>query len=77
MEVADTSVAYDRDRKVPAYAEAGIPEVWLVDLTADRIDVYREPEGAAYRERRVLGREGTLTVLRLPDLALPASEILG
>ncbi len=77
VEVADTSLVYDRERKLPAYAAAGIPEVWLVDLTADRIEVYREPSGGAYRDRRVLGREAALTVLRLPDVALPASEILG
>ncbi len=77
VEVADTSLAYDHERKLPAYAAAGIPEVWLIDLTTDRIEVYREPDGGAYRDRRVLGRKATLTILRLPDITLAASEILG
>ncbi len=36
VEVADTSLAYDRERKLPLYAEAGIPEVWIVNL-ADNV----------------------------------------
>jgi len=66
VEVADTSPAYDRERKLPAYAAAEIPEVWLVDLTADRIEMYREPGGGVYRDRRVLARDATLTILALP-----------
>jgi hypothetical protein len=77
VEVADTSLPYDRERKLPAYAAAGIPEVWLVDLTAERIEVYREPVGEAYRDRRILGRDATLTILALPDLAVEAGDVLG
>lgn len=40
VEVAYTSLAYDRETKLPLYAEAGIPEAWLVDLTTDAIEVY-------------------------------------
>src|SRR5438552_1870673 len=41
IEVADTTLAYDRDTKMPLYARAGIPEAWLVDLAADVIQVHR------------------------------------
>lgn len=44
VEVADTSLAYDREQKLPLYAEAGIPEAWIVDLSEDRIEVCSEPD---------------------------------
>lgn len=50
VEVADTSGAYDRGIKVPRYARAGIAEVWVVDLPARAVDVYRQPAADAYRD---------------------------
>src|SRR5688572_12930051 len=44
IEIADTSVRYDREVKVPLYAQHHIPEVWLVDLQQRQVDVYRQPE---------------------------------
>jgi Uma2 family endonuclease len=49
IEVADTTGRYDRG-VVPRYARAGIAEVWVVDLPARAIDVYRQPSGDAYRD---------------------------
>ncbi len=43
VEVADTTLGYDRGTKVPLYARAGVPEVWVVDLGGAQVYVYREP----------------------------------
>jgi Uma2 family endonuclease len=48
VEVADTSLRYDRDDKIPLYARHGIPEVWLVDLKGKRLVRYRNPQQDAY-----------------------------
>ncbi|MFN3982722.1 MAG: Uma2 family endonuclease [Caldilinea sp.] len=48
IEVADSSLAYDRTVKMPLYANAGIPEVWIVNLTDRWIEVYRDPSPAGY-----------------------------
>jgi Uma2 family endonuclease len=77
VEVADTTIRQDRGFKVPLYAAAGIPEVWIVDLPADRIEVYRLPNAGAYGERQTLGREATIAPLALPDAVIGTSEILG
>jgi len=77
VEVADTSLRYDRHTKLPGYARAGIPEVWLVDLTADRVERYREPSGDTYADQQILGPEATLTPLLLPDVKIRIGEILG
>ncbi|MBI4592706.1 MAG: Uma2 family endonuclease, partial [Candidatus Rokubacteria bacterium] len=61
VEVADASLRLDRRLKIPLYARAGIREVWLVDLTTDRVEVYRDPAGRAYRDVRTLGRGQSLT----------------
>jgi Uma2 family endonuclease len=50
IEVADTSLAYDRDAKIPLYASCGIPEAWLVDINGKTISVFSHPEGAAYSQ---------------------------
>src|SRR6266571_3346407 len=70
VEVADTSLKYDRHTKLPSYARAAVPEVWLVDLTADRVERYREPRGEAYTDQQILGREATLTPLLLPGVSI-------
>jgi Uma2 family endonuclease len=43
IEVADSSIDYDRNRKLPRYAAAGIPESWLGDVTAQTIARYSDP----------------------------------
>lgn len=48
VEVADSSLQFDRTVKLPLYARAGIPEVWIVDLKRRRLDAYRTPLGDRY-----------------------------
>jgi len=48
IEVADTTLNYDCFVKLPLYARAGIPEAWLANLPADRIEMYAEPLNGAY-----------------------------
>jgi Uma2 family endonuclease len=76
VEVADTSLIYDRDRKLPLYAEAGIPEVWLVDLNAETVEVYSEPGPAGYGRITRSGREGRVVSITLPALTFDAAEAL-
>ena len=76
IEVADTSLAYDRDLKLPRYAEAGIPEVWLVDLTANQVLIHRDPSGPRYASVSTAGRGDTLTPAAFPDLRLPIDDLL-
>src|SRR5207247_11262288 len=77
IEVAETSLAYDREVKIPLYARSDIPEVWLVDLPADHIDVYRNPSGGTYADTRSPSRGDTLTLLRFPHVTLRVDDILG
>jgi Uma2 family endonuclease len=75
MEVAETSLAYDR-RKLSRYAEAGIPEAWLFNLVAGQVEVHREPVDGRYRQVQVLGRDAVLSPLAFPDLSMPVNDVL-
>ena len=76
IEVADTSLASDREVKLPLYARAGIAEVWLVDLNANVVERHTEPSENGYRLARRAGRGETLESVVLPALALPVDAAL-
>lgn len=77
IEVSDTTVHYDRTVKTPLYAAAGIPEMWLIDLPADVIDVCFNPVDGQYQTIQHLKRGDTLTSPTIPDLVLKVEDILG
>ena len=77
VEVAETSAAYDRDMKVPLYAEAGVPEVWVVDVAEAGIEVYREPAPEGYRVRQVVRRGQHLAPEAFPHLDVAVDDVLG
>lgn len=78
VEVADTSVEYDRDVKSARYGRAGIPEYWVVDLANEVIEVFRRPEADGYAERIRHRRGDVLTVRTLPELeSISPEEVLG
>lgn len=77
IEVADSSLAYDRQTKLPRYAAAGIAEVWIVNLVDQLIEVYRDPHGDAYAARTVHARGESLSPILLPSVVIGVAEILG
>ncbi|MBI4311964.1 MAG: Uma2 family endonuclease [Chloroflexi bacterium] len=77
IEVCDTTIASDRRLKLPMYARAGIPEVWLVDLNAGRVEVYTGASEQGYADVRILGRGGTLSPTAFPDVVVGVDEVLG
>ncbi|MFL6277311.1 MAG: Uma2 family endonuclease [Blastocatellia bacterium] len=77
VEVADSSVQFDRTVKVPLYARALIPVVWLIDLNADAIEVYSQPAAGAYQQIQVMRRSDRLTIDSLPGLVIMADDLLG
>jgi Uma2 family endonuclease len=76
VEVSDTTVAYDRREKLPRYAAAGIPEVWLVNLPRRSVEVHREPRGGRYQQVTVHRRGERISLLALPDVSVAVDEVL-
>lgn len=54
IEVANSSLEKDQKVKLPLYAEAGIPEVWIVNLQDHQLEQYREPSEKDYTNIRIL-----------------------
>ena len=77
IEVMDTTAARDRGVKLPLYARAGVAEVWLVDLRADTIEVYRQPSSVGYADARVVRRGDRVTPLAFPDVTVTMDDLLG
>jgi len=77
IEVADTSLASDRERKIPLYARAGIPEAWLANLAGDGLEICREPRAGTYTDVRTGRRGDTVSPLAFPNLVLRVDDILG
>ncbi|HJZ68901.1 MAG TPA: Uma2 family endonuclease [Blastocatellia bacterium] len=77
VEVGDATIEYDRRVKVPLYARSGIPEVWLVDLVGDLIEIYGQLVNGRYQSFREARRGDALTLGALPKFVVAAEEILG
>ena len=77
IEVADTSVEKDRDVKFPIYARAGVPEAWLLDMVADRLEVHRHPTPDGYQDVRPFQRGESVAPQAFPDLVLTVDDLLG
>jgi len=76
VEVADASLAYDRVRKLAAYARAGIPEYWILDLNGETLEVCRHPLGDTYGERRILKRGDRVAPLAGSGADFEVADIL-
>lgn len=77
VEVADTSLEYDRNVKLRLYARAGIPEAWLIVLIKDFIEVHSEARNGKYQKIQRLKRGKTLTSPTVTGLSLKVDDILG
>jgi Uma2 family endonuclease len=77
VEVSDTALAFDRSRKLPIYARAGVPEAWIVDIEGEAVEVHREPGPDGYQAVERHGRGARVAPLAFPDAALAVDEILG
>jgi Uma2 family endonuclease len=77
VEIADSSVEYDRRIKAPLYARHEIREYWLLDLPAKLLEVYRRPGPDGYGEVRRLRRGDSIAPEAFPDVVFAVSDLLG
>jgi Uma2 family endonuclease len=77
VEVSDTTLEYDRQVKLPLYARAGVPEVWIVNLPDERVETYSDPSGGAYQLTRSAARGEEVEARNVAGLRLAAADILG
>ncbi|MET0241466.1 MAG: Uma2 family endonuclease [Sphingobium sp.] len=70
IEVADSTLATDLKVKAPRYAQFGVPEYWVVDVTAKTVHQMSAPVGDSYTERRELQMDGPVASTTIPDLRI-------
>lgn len=75
IEVSDTTVRYDREIKIPLYARHGIPEVWLIDLQHEQVEIYRQPSVDGYRQILRPAKDERIAPALLPDTSLAISDL--
>jgi len=75
IEVSDSTIAYDRDIKMPLYAAAGIPEMWLFDVNKKAIEGYSLPSSSGYKQMRRYEADDTLAMLAFPDVIFNWEEL--
>ena len=76
IEVSDTTVDYDRNEKLSAYAAAGIPEVWIASRRDRRIESYADPDGDEYATVRHYGAGERIAPRAFPDVVLQVDQII-
>lgn len=76
IEVADTSLGYDREIKKPLFAAAGIPELWIVNIEDEQVEVYKNPSNGNYTSRQDF-RKGETIHLENLDFSVDVERILG
>jgi Uma2 family endonuclease len=75
IEVAESTIAYDRDVKAPLYATAGIPEMWLFDVNKKAIEGYSQPSANGYKQIHRYDEGDVLSMLAFPDVTFNWSEL--
>lgn len=75
IEYSQTSLEKDQTVKYRIYAEAGIPEYWLVNLARRELVVFRQPQGSEYATKMTL-KTGEIAPLAFPDIAIAVNQII-
>lgn len=76
VEVAVSSLAFDRSKKAVLYAAQGIPEYWIVNPIARQVEIYREPTAEGYASLRVAGEDEMIDAAALPGHAIPVARLM-
>ena len=76
VEVADSSLEFDRETKLARYAAAGIPEVWVANLVDGRVEAYDDPVDGAYQNLRTAVPGESIGPRAFPDVVLAVSDFL-
>jgi Uma2 family endonuclease len=75
IEVADSSLRKDRGAKLGIYAEAGVPEYWIINLNEMTVEVYSQPSTDGYQEVRVLSEGDVLRPIRVPGVEITVADL--
>jgi Uma2 family endonuclease len=76
IEVADSSLNYDLNRKVKIYARANIPEYWIIDVNQRQLLIFRKPVGETYQVEQVLSTQDAISPVAFPEVVIEWANLL-
>ena len=76
VEVAQSTLRYDRGEKRRTYARVGIAEYWIIDVARERLHGFTEPDGERYRTEVVVERGGRIAPRAFPDDVVALDDLL-
>jgi len=76
IEVSQTARSYLRGAKARTYAEAGVPEFWVVDLVQEEVAAFREPQADGFGYQEVLNRNARIAPAAFPDASIGVADFL-
>lgn len=76
IEVSDSTLKYDKNTKLPLYADAGVPELWIVNIPNNTVEVHQNPRGLVYHLIKVFSLGETVRSSILPEISISVDEIL-
>ncbi len=76
VEVADSSLEFDREIKLPLYSKAGIPEVWLANIPDGCVEVFSRPSKRGYKRIEIFGKEEIIESPSFPNKVFKVDDIL-
>ena len=76
IEIANSSIGYDRGMKARLYAKSGIPEYWLADLNENVVSRYFSPEGGAFQNVEQYRRGDSIAPQLLPACVIAVDVLL-
>lgn len=75
IEVAHSSLHYDRGEKAGLYAQAGFQDYWLVNIPGKCLEVFRDPQDGSYRSVETHAMSATVHPLALPSVSLKVEDL--
>ncbi len=76
IEVADSSLKYERETKGKAYARSGIADYWVLDVIDRKLHVFREPAQEGYQSEVIFSQESSVSPLQFPTLEIALQDML-
>jgi Uma2 family endonuclease len=77
MEISDESLEFDKIRKLPLYAKAGIQEAWLINLPQNLVEIYTNPSDEVYQAVKLFRLGETIKSEIIPNFEIEVDKILG
>lgn len=76
LEIADSSLVYDRDEKGPLFAQNGVVQYCLLNLQSRELEDYRDPSSNGYRSKQTYTEDQSFTLVAFPKISIKVKDLL-